>query len=63
MHILMLAQFYAPVIGGEERHVQDLCIELVKRVLIKVQAKISKPNDSNSAISGSHPHLLRVVLV
>jgi glycosyltransferase involved in cell wall biosynthesis len=31
MHILMLAQFYAPVIGGEERHVQDLCIELVKR--------------------------------
>jgi glycosyltransferase involved in cell wall biosynthesis len=30
MHILMLAQFYAPVIGGEERHVQDLCIELVK---------------------------------
>jgi glycosyltransferase involved in cell wall biosynthesis len=31
MHILMLAQFYAPIIGGEERHVQDLCIELVKR--------------------------------
>lgn len=30
MHILMLAQFYAPIIGGEERHVQDLCIELVK---------------------------------
>lgn len=31
MHILMLAQFYAPIIGGEERHVQDLCLELVKR--------------------------------
>jgi glycosyltransferase involved in cell wall biosynthesis len=31
MHILMLAQFYAPVIGGEERHVQDLSIALVKR--------------------------------
>lgn len=31
MHILMLTQFYAPIIGGEERHVQDLCIELVKR--------------------------------
>ena len=31
MHILMLAQFYAPIIGGEERHVQDLAIELVKR--------------------------------
>lgn len=31
MHILMLAQFYAPIIGGEERHVQDLSIALVKR--------------------------------
>jgi glycosyltransferase involved in cell wall biosynthesis len=31
MNILMLAQFYAPVVGGEERHVQDLSIELVKR--------------------------------
>ena len=31
MHILMLAQFYAPIIGGEERHVQDLSRELVKR--------------------------------
>ena len=28
---LMLAQNYAPIIGGEERHVQDLSIELVKR--------------------------------
>src|ERR1043166_5222609 len=27
----MLAQFYSPVIGGEERHVQDLSIELVNR--------------------------------
>ena len=31
MHILMLTQFYAPIIGGEERHVQDLSLELVKR--------------------------------
>ena len=31
MNILMLAQFYAPIIGGEERHVQDLSVELVKR--------------------------------
>lgn len=31
MHILMLSQFYAPIIGGEERHVQDLGIELVRR--------------------------------
>jgi glycosyltransferase involved in cell wall biosynthesis len=27
----MLAQFYAPIIGGEERLVQDLSIELVRR--------------------------------
>lgn len=27
----MLAQFYSPIIGGEERHVQDLSVELVKR--------------------------------
>jgi glycosyltransferase involved in cell wall biosynthesis len=31
MRILMLAQFYSPIIGGEERHVQDLSTELVKR--------------------------------
>ena len=31
MHILMLAQFYPPIIGGEERHVRNLSIELVKR--------------------------------
>src|SRR5437588_10936768 len=27
----MLAQFYPPIIGGEERHVRDLSIELVAR--------------------------------
>src|SRR5215216_2574239 len=27
----MLAQNYSPIIGGEERHVQDLSIELSKR--------------------------------
>ena len=31
MKILMLAQFYPPVIGGEERHVRNLSIELAKR--------------------------------
>jgi glycosyltransferase involved in cell wall biosynthesis len=29
--ILMLAQFYPPVIGGEERHVRNLSIELASR--------------------------------
>src|SRR5712692_8685641 len=31
MRILMLAQFYPPIIGGVERHVRDLSIELVTR--------------------------------
>ena len=31
MRILMLAQFYLPTIGGEERHVHDLSTELIAR--------------------------------
>jgi glycosyltransferase involved in cell wall biosynthesis len=31
MRILMLAQFYPPIIGGEERHVRNLSIDLVSR--------------------------------
>jgi glycosyltransferase involved in cell wall biosynthesis len=31
MRILMLAQFYPPTIGGEERHVRNLAIELATR--------------------------------
>ena len=31
MRILMLAQFYPPTIGGEERHVRNLSIELTAR--------------------------------
>ena len=31
MRILMLAQFYHPAIGGEERHVRDLAMILAKR--------------------------------
>lgn len=31
MRILMLAQFYPPVLGGEERHVASLSEELIKR--------------------------------
>lgn len=31
MRILMLAQFYAPIVGGEERIVQDLSVELAAR--------------------------------
>lgn len=31
MRVLMLAQFYPPIIGGEERHVRNLSLALVKR--------------------------------
>src|SRR6184192_3109471 len=31
MRILMLAQFYPPIIGGEERYVRDLSIALTAR--------------------------------
>jgi glycosyltransferase involved in cell wall biosynthesis len=31
VRILMLTQFYAPVVGGEERIVEDLSVELVRR--------------------------------
>ncbi len=31
MRVLMLAQFYPPAIGGEERHVRNLAIELAAR--------------------------------
>lgn len=31
MRILMLAQFYPPLIGGEERHVRNLSVELAAR--------------------------------
>ena len=31
MRILMLSQFYDPIIGGEERIVQDLSVELARR--------------------------------
>ncbi len=31
VHILMLAQFYPPIIGGEERHVHNLSTELAAR--------------------------------
>ncbi len=31
MKVLLLAQFYPPVIGGEERHVRNLAVELASR--------------------------------
>ena len=31
MRILLLSQFYPPIVGGEERHVQNLAAALVRR--------------------------------
>ena len=31
MRILMLTDFYRPLIGGQERHVENLALELTKR--------------------------------
>lgn len=47
MKILLLAQFFPPVIGGEERHVQDLAVQLSKRgheVIVGTQRHAGAPD-------------------
>ncbi|MBS1679479.1 MAG: glycosyltransferase family 4 protein [Actinobacteria bacterium] len=43
MKVLMLAQTYAPVVGGEERHVEDLSGELARRGHEVVVATLRQP--------------------
>lgn len=43
MRVLMLAQFYPPVLGGEERHVASLSEELVKRGHSVTVATLQQP--------------------
>jgi glycosyltransferase involved in cell wall biosynthesis len=43
MRILMVAQFYPPVLGGEERHVASLSEELVKRGHSVAVATLQQP--------------------
>ncbi|MBS1863386.1 MAG: glycosyltransferase family 4 protein [Actinobacteria bacterium] len=43
MKVLMLAQTYAPVLGGEERHVEDLAAELARRGHEVVVATLRQP--------------------
>jgi glycosyltransferase involved in cell wall biosynthesis len=43
MKVLMLAQTYAPVVGGEERHVEDLSAELAARGHEVVVATLRQP--------------------
>ena len=60
MRILMLAQFYAPVIGGEERHVQDLSVELVKRGHDVAVATLSLPGVAEFEVDqGVHVYRIR----
>lgn len=47
MKVLLLAQFFPPVIGGEERHVQDLAVQLSKRgheVIVATQRFQGEPD-------------------
>jgi glycosyltransferase involved in cell wall biosynthesis len=44
MRVLMLAQFYRPTIGGEERHVQDLSVELVRHGHQVAVATLARPD-------------------
>ena len=50
MRILMLAQFYPPIIGGEERHVHNLSLELVARGHNVAVATLWQEGESESQI-------------
>jgi len=60
MRILMLAQFYAPIIGGEERHVVSLSEALVARGHQVAVATMPHPNrKAFETINGVEIHSLK----
>ena len=60
MRILMLAQSFAPIVGGEERVVEDLSIELAKRGHDVSIATLKQRGDSLAReIAGVRVHALR----
>ncbi len=60
MRILMLSQFYPPVLGGQERHVRDLAQALVGRGHEVEVATIATAGDSGTTFDGEVPvHRLR----
>jgi glycosyltransferase involved in cell wall biosynthesis len=60
MRILMLAQSYAPIVGGEERVVEDLSAELVRRDHDVVIATLRQPaGEPPDAGNGVRIHTLR----
>jgi glycosyltransferase involved in cell wall biosynthesis len=58
MRILMLAQTFAPVVGGEERLTQDLSAELAKRGHEVSVATLRQPLGEPPEIDGVRVHLL-----
>jgi glycosyltransferase involved in cell wall biosynthesis len=56
----MLAQFYPPIIGGEERHVQDLSAALVERGHQVSVATLWHPGQQRLALeAGVRVHRIR----
>ena len=66
MRVLMLAQFYPPVVGGEERHVLSLSEGLVRRgheVVVATMPHPSRPEKTELggvAVQSVHGALQRV---
>jgi len=60
MRIMMLAQSFAPIVGGEERVVEDLSRELVRRGHDVSIATLQQPGDRPvGEVAGARVHTLR----
>lgn len=60
MRVLMLSQFYPPVMGGQERHVRDLAHALATRGHEVEVATIATEGDEGTTLDGEVPvHRLR----
>jgi glycosyltransferase involved in cell wall biosynthesis len=59
MKILMLAQFYPPILGGEERHVHSLSEELVRRGHNVAVATLRQPGIAQDEVSAG-VHIYRL---
>jgi glycosyltransferase involved in cell wall biosynthesis len=59
MRILMLTQSYPPVVGGEERAIEDLGVELAARGHDVAVATLRQPGGEPRASAGVRIHVLR----
>jgi hypothetical protein len=63
MRILLLSQFYPPVIGGEERHVRNLCAALAQRGNHVSVGTLMHPGSPETELDGAvRVHRLRGTL-